>query len=37
RTRLYIEAMEEILPRLKKYIVDTGGETPVDLGFLEEK
>ena len=37
RTRIYIEAMERILPQLKKYIVDTGSDTPVGLGFLEEK
>ncbi|MEW6358907.1 MAG: FtsH protease activity modulator HflK [Planctomycetota bacterium] len=36
--RLYIEAMEEILPKLKKVIVDSddkGG--PVDLGIIESK
>ncbi len=33
-TRLYIEAMEVILPKMKKYIVDADSKTPVDLGFL---
>ncbi|NOZ21577.1 MAG: FtsH protease activity modulator HflK [Planctomycetes bacterium] len=36
--RLYIEAMEEVLPKLKKVIVDSddkGG--PVDLGIIESK
>ncbi len=29
RTRLYVEAMEEILPRLKKYVVSDGKGRPV--------
>jgi len=33
-TRIYIEAMEAILPEMKKYIVDADSKTPVDLGFL---
>lgn len=34
-TRLYIEAMEEILPRLKKYIVDERADRGLDLKFIE--
>jgi len=35
--RLYIEAMEEILPRLRKIIVDSSDANPVDLGIIETK
>ncbi len=34
RTRIYIETMEMILPKIRKYIVDPNPQTPVDLGFL---
>jgi modulator of FtsH protease HflK len=34
-TRLYIEAMEEILPRMKKYIVDERTDQGLDLKFIE--
>ena len=34
-TRLYIEAMEEILPRMKKYIVDPRADKGLDLKFIE--
>ena len=34
-TRLYIEAMEEILPRVKKYIVDHRADKGLDLKFIE--
>ncbi|MDP8248241.1 MAG: FtsH protease activity modulator HflK [Candidatus Tritonobacter lacicola] len=34
-TRLYIEAMEEILPRLKKYVVDERANRGLDLKFIE--
>ena len=34
-TRLYIEAMEEILPRVKKYIVDERTQQGLDLKFIE--
>ena len=35
--RLYIEAMEEILPRVRKVIVDSSDTSPVDLGIVETK
>jgi membrane protease subunit HflK len=35
--RLILEAMEEILPRLKKVIVDGRASDAVDLGLFEEK
>jgi membrane protease subunit HflK len=32
RTRLYLEAMEKILPRVKKYVIDSEhGQTPINL------
>jgi membrane protease subunit HflK len=32
RTRLYLEAMEKVLPRMKKYVIDSeGGQRPVNL------
>jgi membrane protease subunit HflK len=34
-TRLYIEAMEEILPRLQKVIVDSSQSSPIDLGLVD--
>lgn len=34
RTRIYLEAMEEILPRLNKVLVD-GGREPVDLTMIQ--
>ncbi|HID78523.1 MAG TPA: FtsH protease activity modulator HflK [Planctomycetaceae bacterium] len=35
--RLILETAEEVLPRLKKVILDRRGQTPVDLGLIEEK
>ena len=33
--RLYLEAMEEILPRMKKVVIDSaGGRNPIDLGIF---
>lgn len=33
--RLYLEAMEEILPRVRKVVVDSnGGQAPVDFGII---
>jgi len=34
-TRLYIEAMEEILPKMQKVIVDSSQTSPIDLGMIE--
>ncbi len=34
--RLILEAMEEVLPRVKKVILDTGAAGAVDLGLFEE-
>jgi membrane protease subunit HflK len=34
--RLILETMEEVLPRLKKIIVDGGTGQPIDLGLIEE-
>ena len=32
RTRLYLEAMEKILPKLKKYVIDSDrGKKPINL------
>ena len=32
RTRLYLEAMEKVLPKLKKYVIDSDhGQTPINL------
>ena len=35
--RLILEAMEEVLPRVKKVILDTGAGEAVDLGLFEER
>jgi len=35
--RLYIEAMEEILPRLRIIVADSGGQSPVDLTLFESE
>ena len=32
--RLYIDAMEEILPKLKKILVDSDGDNAVDLSII---
>jgi len=35
RTRLYLEAMERILPRVKKYVIDSSqGQAPVNLRLM---
>ena len=34
RARLYLEAVEEIMPRLKVVHMDRSGRTPVDLNLL---
>lgn len=34
-TRLYLEAMETLLPRLRKVMVDTGRGQPVELGVVK--
>lgn len=36
RARLYIEAMEQILPRMKKYVLDSQSERHIDLTLLEQ-
>lgn len=36
KTRLYIEAMEQILPRMKKYVLDSHSERRVDLTLFEQ-
>jgi membrane protease subunit HflK len=35
--RLVLETMEEVLPRLKKIVVDEHSDKPVDLGILEDQ
>jgi len=35
--RLMLETFEEILPRMKKIVVDDGAGKPVDLGILEDQ
>ncbi|MFA4029099.1 MAG: hypothetical protein GDYSWBUE_001731 [Candidatus Fervidibacterota bacterium] len=36
KVRLYIEAMEQILPRMKKYVLDSQSERRVNLTLLEQ-
>jgi membrane protease subunit HflK len=35
--RLILETMEEVLPRLKKIVVDQRSDKPVDLGIIEDQ
>ncbi|MFQ5771154.1 MAG: protease modulator HflK, partial [bacterium] len=37
RERLYLETMEKILPRVKKYILNASGKGKVNLRFFGEK